>query len=259
MLNRLMKNKKLDELIEVKKADESIYQVIKENEKEYDNIKKNIKKLNEELDKINEQVESKKQEKSQIPVFKIKEFSQAFKDVVELKKLYKQKQEEIASLEAECVKNEELSSRMKAEIEEQYTVYQENEILIKVVEKIELKGIDLASDFYSKYIKHVNAYMNSVYSIEEGTKIKEPDAADLVFLLSVLKRNEELQNKKSEAPQNDSAEQTVKVSTKRATDPKKVVEEITVNKVINLNDDQNAKNAEKSVEERATKKQVVNQ
>ena len=259
MLNRLMKNKKLTELIGAKKVDDSICKAIKENEKAYDDTKKEIKKKTDSIEKVNREIEATKQEMSELSIINVKERFALVKSIMQLKKEIKEIENEIEDLELVCTEKEEVSSELKSKIERQYTIYQENEILIKVVEKIESKGIDLPSTFYKNYIKHVNAYMNSCYSFKQKTTIKEPNVNDFAFLLGVLKKDEELNERKATlaVETNKSASKTAaKKTTKKATSPKKVVETITTNKVVKIDNNKTSKNTARN---KSTKNEVVNQ
>ena len=52
MISRLLRSKKITELLEAKKIDNSVINAIKENEKSYDELKKQIKKLEDSADLI---------------------------------------------------------------------------------------------------------------------------------------------------------------------------------------------------------------
>ncbi len=241
MISRLLRSKKITELLEAKKIDNSVINAIKENEKSYDELKKQIKKLEDSADLILEKINRKKYERARAGIFKIKDQIEYTKEIMDLKNDYQAKLEEIDEIEQECSNKEEICMELKAEIEEQYTAYQENEILIKTVEKIELRGIDLSSQFYKKYIKHVNTYLNSVYSIEKKTKIPVPEVKDLAFLLGVLKRNDELHNKSNnvDIKEENSKKSTNKKITKKVTNAKKVVQEIAAGNTSKTNNETN--------------------
>ena len=63
---------KLNELVKAKKADESILTTINDNELGYKKAKENLELLLKEIEKIEKQLEEKRQERKQIPIYKIK-------------------------------------------------------------------------------------------------------------------------------------------------------------------------------------------
>ena len=105
MLNKSGYNEKLEELMNARKADNSILETIKKNEEEYKKAKANIEKLVIELEKLEEIIEEKRQIKNQTPFYKVKDFSQILKDLNTVKKEYKQKLDEKEYLEISCKKN----------------------------------------------------------------------------------------------------------------------------------------------------------
>ena len=195
MLKKSGYNEKLKELMNAKKADNSILETIKNNENEYEKAKANLEKLEKELEQIEERIEEKRMIKAQTPFYKVKDFSQILKDLNTVKKEYKQKLDEKEYLEIFCEEKLMQNSEIEKDIEKQYTIYQENEIYIKAVEKITENNIELATDFYANYVNHINQYMNSVYSIENNVKLAEPNASDLATLLSILQKLDEKKSK----------------------------------------------------------------
>lgn len=259
MISRLMKNKKLAELIAANKADNSVTTAIRENEKAYDNTKRKIKKISSDIEEINKKVENKKHHRSEIKIYNLKEQKNIFNEISSLKKEVKKKQMEIDDLEKTCSYHEKMNSALKDEIEKQHFIYLENEIYVKAIEKIELRGIDLPATFYKKYLKYVNTYKNSEFSIKYGTRIVEPDVRDLVFIAGVLKKDEELHGEKDTSKDISYESKKEDNIAKKATTPKKVVEELTSNKVVNMKKQNEENSSNKVANREARKKKVVNQ
>lgn len=298
MISKLKGSKKLDELIKHNKADASIYNTLKENEEAYKDAKKKIKIANKNLENLEKNITSKRKERFHIAFYNVKAQSQLFKEIGELKKQHKQVISELNQLEDVCNEKEELNSKIEKDIEDQYVVYQQNEIFIRAVEKIEKKRIDLSGEFYKRYFKHVNHYLNTVYSIEKETKLKEPNPLDLATLLGVLKKDEEINRnkekatakktttKKSEVKKTEPKKTTAKKTTKKAAEvkkaePKKTTKKVeakkteskkvtakkepttkaarSTKKVIVLNSVEQKDETKKATKKKATKKEVVNQ
>ena len=140
ILNESEYIEKLNELMNAEKADDSIIKVINENEVAYKKAKDNLELLIKEIEKTEIALEEKKQERKAIPIYKIKEFSQAIKEINHIKNEYAQKLEEKTYLEEFCKEKVKQNYKIKEEIEEQYKIYQENEIYIKAIEKISEKN-----------------------------------------------------------------------------------------------------------------------
>lgn len=188
---------KLNELVNAGKADESILSTINDNEIGYKKASENLKLLLKEIEKIEENLNEKIIERKQIPIYKIKEYSQAIKEVRSIKREYSNKLQEKTYLEEFCKEKQKQNIEIKEEIENQYKIYQENEIYIKAVEKISQKNIELSTEFYAGYVNHMNEYMNLKYSLKDNTKLIEPNVNDLTTLLSILQKNEDKSTKKT--------------------------------------------------------------
>ena len=188
---------KLDELVKAKKADESVLTTINDNESGYKKAKENLELLLKEIEKIEKKLEEKRQERKQIPIYKVKELTQVIKEISSIKKEYANKLDEKTYLEEFCKEKQKQNNEIKKEIENQYKIYQENEIYIKAVEKISKKNIELSAEFYAGYVNHMNEYMNLKYSLKDDTKLIEPNVNDLTTLLSILQKNEEKSVKKT--------------------------------------------------------------
>ena len=175
----------------------------------------------------------------------MKEFSNISKEISNLKKQYKQLLNDREQLEDTCIEKEDINSKIEVEIENQYAIYQENEIYIRAVEKVEKNKIDLSGEFYKRYFKHVNHYLNSVYSIDKETRLTEPNPEDLATLLKVLKKNEKIENNKKDRAN-------------KVADTKKTAKKS--KKVIVLNTiEPDGKAKKTTTKKRATKTDVVNQ
>ena len=191
MLNNSEIKEKLEEMIKSKKADNSTLETINNSEIEIKKIQKNLGLLNEDLEKIADEIEQLKLEKSQIAIFKVKDIATKIKEISEQKKKYKARLDEISYLNEVCEEKLKLISEINKEVKRQYTVYQENEIFMKAIEKITENNIELSTEFYAGYINQMNKYMNSIYSIKHNTKLEEPNHNDLTTLLAILQKNEE--------------------------------------------------------------------
>lgn len=197
MLSKSIYMDKLEELINAKKADESVLATIKENETQYQKASANLEELLREIKEIEVILEKQITKRKETPVYKIKEFSQAFKEANITKKEHEQKLSKKIYYEQLCKDTLKQNYDIEEDVEKQYIIYQENEIYIKAVNKITEKCIDLSAELYTLYLNHINEYLNSKYSIKENTKLIEPDPKDLATLLSILQKNEEKEKKSS--------------------------------------------------------------
>ena len=213
---------KLDELVKVKKADESVLTTINDNELGYKKAKENLELLLKEIEKVEKKLEEKRQERKQIPIYKVKELTQVIKEISTIKKEYANKLDEKKYLEEFCKEKQKQNNEIKEEIENQYKIYQENEIYIKAVEKISKKNIELSAEFYAGYVNHMNEYMNLKYSLKDDTKLIEPNVNDLTTLLSILQKNEEKSVKKATRKKATKTENKEEPAEKKTTTRKKV-------------------------------------
>ena len=213
---------KLNELVKAKKADESILTTINDNELGYKKAKENLELLLNEIEKIEKQLEEKRQERKQIPIYKIKERTVVIKEISSIKKEYVKKIDEKTYLEEFCKEKQKQNNEIKEEIENQYKIYQENEIYIKAVEKISKKNIELSAEFYAGYVNHMNEYMNLKYSLKDNTKLIEPNVNDLTTLLSILQKNEDKSVKKTTRKKVAKTEEKEEPAEKKTTTRKKV-------------------------------------
>ena len=203
----MFNNEKLEELMKSKKADNTVIDTIKKNQEEYEMAKNSLDKIITYIEELEKNIEEKKQLKSQISIFNIKDFSKLIKEIANIKKEYKQKLDEKTYLEEFCKEKLKQNKDIEKEIEKQYTIYQENEIYMKAIEKITEKNIEVSAEFYATYVNHINQYMNSTYSIENNTKLIEPNASDLATLLNILQKNDEKQQKVKKATKTESKEE----------------------------------------------------
>ena len=141
---------KLDELVKVKKADESVLTTINDNELGYKKAKENLELLLKEIEKIEKKLKEKRQERKQIPIYKVKELTQVIKEISTIKKEYANKLDEKTYLEEFCKEKQKQNNEIKEETENQYKIYQENEIYIKAVEKISKKNKEKLEELSKK-------------------------------------------------------------------------------------------------------------
>ena len=251
---------KLDELVKAKKADESVLTTIDDNELGYKKAKENLELLLKEIERIEKKLEEKRQERKQIPIYKVKELTQAIKEISTIKKEYANKLDEKTYLEEFCKEKQKQNNEIKEEIENQYKIYQENEIYIKAVEKISKKNIELSAEFYAGYVNHMNEYMNLKYSLKDDTKLIEPNVNDLTTLLSILQKNEEKSVKKTTTRKKatktenkeDSAEK--KTSTKRKSTKAEEKEEPVEKKTTTRKKTTKTENKEETTDNESTSK-----
>lgn len=245
MIGKIRGSKKLEELVKHNKADDSVLNTIKEIEGQYKDAKKKLKQADKDIETVEQNISIKRKERLKTAIYRVKEFSNISKEISDLKKQYKQLLNDREQLEDTCIEKEDINSKIEVEIENQYAIYQENEIYIRAVEKVEKNKIDLSGEFYKRYFKHVNHYLNSVYSIDKETRLTEPNPEDLATLLKVLKKNEKIENNKKDRAN-------------KVADTKKTAKKS--KKVIVLNTiEPDGKAKKTTTKKRATKTDVVNQ
>lgn len=250
---------KLDELVRAKKADESVLTTINDNELGYKKAKENLELLLKEIEKVEKKLEEKRQERKQIPIYKVKELTQVIKEISTIKKEYANKLDEKTYLEEFCKEKQKQNNEIKEEIENQYKIYQENEIYIKAVEKISKKNIELSAEFYAGYVNHMNEYMNLKYSLKDDTKLIEPNVNDLTTLLSILQKNEEKSVKKAtrkKATKTENKEESAekKTSTKRKSTKAEEKEEPVEKKTTTRKKTTKTENKEETTDNESTSK-----
>lgn len=216
-------NYSLKELIKANKADKSVASVIKENLSIQADAKNNIKKTEREIKRLNVTGEDKKSIKMQTPIYNIKNYMNILLEIRGIKKQLKQKNNEVKVFNKKMEKAELQNSEIEKEIESQYKIYQENEIFTKAIEKINKSKYELSEKDYNSYLKHVDAYNNSIYSIEKKSKLPEPNADDFVVILNVLMEIEKSQNNKKtrKAVSKDKKEESKAKATKNTTSKEK--------------------------------------
>ncbi|MBR2744207.1 MAG: hypothetical protein IKE01_02780 [Clostridia bacterium] len=202
-------NDNLKELIKAKKADKSIASVIKENLNIQADAKSNIKKAEKEIKQLNITGEDKKSVKMQIPFYNVKDYMNILMEIRGIKKQLKQKNNEVKALNKEAKRAEQENSEIEKEIDAQYKIYQENEIYTKAIDRINKHEGKISEESYAEYQKHIEEYNNSVYSIENNSKLPEPNAADFVMILNTLveldKTNKTKTKKKSKSSKSEIA------------------------------------------------------
>ena len=231
-------NDNLKELIKAKKADKSIVKIIKDNLEIQSNAKSIIKKNEKEIKELAKNNEKNETIKTQTSLRNLKEFISIRKEIKDIKKQIKKMTDEVITNNKKIESAEIHNSELEKEIENQYKIYQENEVYAKAFEKIDKKIVKLPEEFYTSYSKHMELYNNSIYSVENNSKLPEPSANDFLGVLNALKESEEKQKtkttrKSSNAKKTTSKGQTKKNTTKKATTKK----ESTTKKVAKKNEE----------------------
>lgn len=250
-------NNNLKELIKAKKADASVVNTIKENLKIQTSAKNDIKKNEREIKKLNATNEDKMTIKTQTPIYNFKDYLNITMEIREIKKQIKQKSNEVKELNREIEKAELDNSKLEQEIDAQFKIYQENEIYVKAVKKLNKSSVPEES--YAAYEKHIDNYENSIYSLEKKSTLPKPNEEDFVVILSVLKNEDD----KVE----DSGKKEKKVATKKAVvktttkkskeDPEQPVKKETTRtarKTTAKKSDKNSEQAEKKAANKTTTK-----
>ena len=102
MLNEFGYAEKIEELVKAGKADDSVLKTINDNEEEQKKTNENLDILLKEIEKLEKEINEKKEERKQIPIYKIKELMQITKIINSLKKEYAQKMQEKTYMEDYC-------------------------------------------------------------------------------------------------------------------------------------------------------------
>lgn len=254
-------NDNLKKLIKAKKADTSVVNTIKENLEIQISAKNNIKKNEREIKKLNATNEDKILIKTQTPIYNLKNYMNITMEIMAIKKQIKQKSNEVKELNKEIEKAELNNSKLEQEIDAQFKIYQENEIYLKAVKKLNKSSV--SEESYAAYEKHIDNYENSIYSLEKRSTLPKPNAEDFVVILSVLKKENE---NKEEPDQVEDKTATKRAATKTTakkskegskqvadkTEPKK-----TAKKVAKKTTAQKSKEGSEQVEKKATTKRTA--
>ena len=146
------------------------------------------------------------------------------KELKDIKKQLKKMNNEVKSYNKQMEMAESENSKIEEEIEDQYKIFQENEIYIKALNRIDKNVVSIPEDTYTAYMEYIEEYNNSVYSIENNSKLPKPKAEDFVGILNALKESEEKQKTKKPARKttkkaSEKTEQKAK-TTKKASEEK---------------------------------------
>ncbi|MBQ3409214.1 MAG: hypothetical protein IJH12_08445 [Clostridia bacterium] len=209
-------NDNLKELIKAKKADKSIVKIIKDNLEIQSNAKSIIKKNEKEIKELAKNNEKNETIKTQTSLKNLKEYISIRKEIKDIKKQIKKMSGEVKTNNKKIESAEIQNSELEKEIENQYKIYQENEVYAKAFEKIDKNIVKLPEEFYASYTKHMELYNNSIYSVEKNSTLPEPNAEDFLGILNALKESEEKQKRKSST----SKKTTTKAQTKKTTTKK---------------------------------------
>ncbi|MBR2704048.1 MAG: hypothetical protein IKE91_01095 [Clostridia bacterium] len=233
-------NDNLRELIKANKADKSIVTIIKGNLEVQSNAKNIIKKNEKEIKVLTNNNKKNETIKTQTSIKNLKEFISIRKEIKDIKKQIKKMTNEVKVNNKKKYAAEMHNSELEKEIENQFKIYQENEVYAKAFEKIDKNIIKLPDEFYKSYNQHMELYNNSVYSVKNKSKLPEPKAEDFLGVLNALKESEEKQKRKAKrkaaaaskkattktttkktvTKKDDKKEDTKKTTTKKA-EPKK--------------------------------------
>lgn len=86
MLNEFGYAEKIEELVKAGKADDSVLKTINDNEEEQKKTNENLDILLKKIEKLEKEINEKKEERKQIPIYKIKELMQITKIINSLKR-----------------------------------------------------------------------------------------------------------------------------------------------------------------------------
>ena len=214
-------NDNLKELIKANKADKSIVSIIKENLEIQADAKSIIRKNEKEIKVLTNQNEKKQTLKTQISLHNFKEYIGIRKELKDIKKQLKKMNNEVKVYSKRKEEAEQENSDIEKEIENQYKIFQENEIYSKAFYKIDKNIIEIPENSYAAYVKHIERYNNSIYSFENNSKLPKPKTEDFVVILNAFKESEEKQKtKKSTARQKNSTTKKKATNTGAKTEAK---------------------------------------
>ncbi|MBP3708600.1 MAG: hypothetical protein J6J36_08425 [Clostridia bacterium] len=205
-------NNNLKELIKAKKADASVVNTIKENLEIQISAKNKIKKNEREIKKLNATNEDKMIIKTQTPIYNFRAYMNVTMEIMGIKKQIKQRSNEVKEFNKKIEEAELNNSKLEEEIDNQFKIYQENEIYVKAVKKLNKNSVSKES--YAAYEKHIDNYENSIYSLEKKSTLPKPNAEDFVVILSVLKNDDEIKEEPKQTVKKTATKTTVKKSKK---------------------------------------------
>ena len=208
-------NDNLKELIKAKKADKSIVKIIKDNLEIQSNAKSIIKKNEKEIKELAKNNKKNETIKTQTSLKNLKEFISIRREIKDIKKQIKKMSSEVKTNNKKIESAEIQNTELEKEIENQYKIYQENEVYAKAFEKIDKNIVKLPEEFYTSYTKHMELYNNSIYSVEKDSKLPEPNAEDFLGILNALKESEEKQKRKAKRKSTTVKKTTSKTQAKK--------------------------------------------
>ena len=211
-------NDNLKELIKANKADKSVVTIIKGNLSIQADAKSVVKKNEKEIKVLTTENEKKQIIKTQTSLRNLKEFIAIRKELKDIKKQLKKMNNEVKSCNKKMEVAEAKNSELENEIEGQYKIFQENEVYSKALNRIDTSIVKIPEETYTSYLKHVDLYNNSIYSVEKNTKLPKPKAEEFLGILNALKESEEKQKRRAKRK---AAADAKKTSTKVAKTAKK--------------------------------------
>ena len=186
-------------------------------------------------------------------------------EIMAIKKQIKQKSNEVKELNKEIEKAELNNSKLEQEIDAQFKIYQENEIYLKAVKKLNKSSV--SEESYAAYEKHIDNYENSIYSLEKRSTLPKPNAEDFVVILSVLKKENENKEEPEQVEDKTATKKTAKraatkTTAKKSKEGSKQVEDKTepkktTKKVATKTTAQKSKEGSEQVEKKATTKRTA--
>ena len=220
-------NDNLKELIKANKADKSVVTIIKGNLSIQADAKSVVKKNEKEIKVLTTENEKKQIIKTQTSLRNLKEFIAIRKELKCIKKQLKKMNNEVKSCNKKMEVAEAKNSELENEIEGQYKIFQENEVYSKALNRIDTSIVKIPEETYTSYLKHVDLYNNSIYSVEKNTKLPKPKAEEFLGILNALKESEEKQKRRAKRKAAADAKKTsTKKTTKTAKKDKKSVEKV---------------------------------
>lgn len=220
-------NDNLKELIKANKADKSVVTIIKGNLSIQADAKSVVKKNEKEIKVLTTENEKKQIIKTQTSLRNLKEFIAIRKELKCIKKQLKKMNNEVKSCNKKMEVAEAKNSELENEIEGQYKIFQENEVYSKALNRIDTSIVKIPEETYTSYLKHVDLYNNSIYSVEKNTKLPKPKAEEFLGILNALKESEEKQKRRAKRKAAADAKKTsTKKTTKTAKKDTKSVEKV---------------------------------
>ena len=196
-------NDNLKELIKANKADKSVVTIIKGNLSIQADAKSVVKKNEKEIKVLTTENEKKQIIKTQTSLRNLKEFIAIRKELKCIKKQLKKMNNEVKSCNKKMEVAEAKNSELENEIEGQYKIFQENEVYSKALNRIDTSIVKIPEETYTSYLKHVDLYNNSIYSVEKNTKLPKPKAEELLGILNALKEKKTSTKKTTKTAKKD--------------------------------------------------------